>query len=132
MASAWETISNNRRRETRYRVRLTASVSIVEGLDENQWPTSLAYTRDLSREGLCLVMPSSRMGCHNLEDANHVMRVILVLPSGVSIDLQSQLVYCTTYTAESDAGYLAGVKIMKINLEDRIVYNEFIGSLRRE
>ena len=126
MASAWETISNNRRRETRYKVRLTASVSIVEEAEENQWPTVLAYTRDVSREGMCLVMPSSRMGCHNLEEANHVLRVILVLPSGVSIGLECQLVYCTTYTAESEAGYLAGVKITEINLEDRTVYNELI------
>jgi hypothetical protein len=132
MASAWETISNNRRRETRYRVSLTASVSIVEGIEGNQWPTVLAYTRDVSREGLCLVMPSSRIGCHNLEDANHVLRVILVLPNGVSIDLESQLVYCTTYTAESEAGYLAGVKIMEINSVDRAVYDDFIDSLKRE
>jgi hypothetical protein len=129
MASAWETISNRRRRETRYRVRLTASVSIVESGEENQWPTVLAYTRDVSREGLCLVMPSTRMGCHNLEGANHIMRVILVLPSGVSIDLKSQLVYCTSYTAESEAGYLAGVKIMEINSLDRTVYEDFIDGL---
>jgi hypothetical protein len=129
MAFAWETISNNRRRETRYSVRLTASVSIVEEGEEYQWPTVLAYTRDVSREGLCLVMPSSRMGCHNLKEADHVMRVILVLPSGVSIDLESQLVYCTTYTAGSEAGYLVGVKITEINSEDRTVYEDFIDGL---
>lgn len=129
MASAWETISNNRRRETRYRVRLTASVSIVEGMEKDKWPTVLAYTRDVSREGLCLVMPSSRMGCHNLEEANPIMRVILVLPSSVSVRLESRLVYCTTYTAVSDAGYLAGVKITEINSEDRRLYEDFINGL---
>lgn len=129
MATAWEIISTNRRRETRYGVRLTASVSIVEEGEEHQWPTVLAYTRDVSREGLCLVMPSSRMGCHYLEDANHVMRVILVLPDGVSVRLESQLVYCTTYTVESEAGYLAGVKITEINSQDRMVYDDFINRL---
>ena len=132
MASAWETISNNRRREPRYRVRLTVSVSIVEETEENQWATVLAFTRDVSREGLCLVMPSSRMGCHNLEEADHVLRVILVLPEGVSITLESRLAYCTTYVSESEAGYLAGVKITEINSVDRTIYDDFIAGLSRE
>lgn len=129
MASAWETISGNRRREPRYKIRLTASVSVVEDIEENQWATVLAYTRDVSREGLCLVMPSSRMGCHNLEEANHVLRVIIVLPGGVSITLESQLVYCTTYMVESGAGYLAGAKISDISSVDRTTYDNFINSL---
>jgi hypothetical protein len=129
MASAWETISNNRRREPRYRVRLTASVSTIEETEENRWATVLAYTRDISRKGLCLFMPSSGMGCHNLEGATHALRVILVLPNGVSITLESQLIYCTTYTVESESGYLAGVKITEISSVDRATYEDFMASL---
>lgn len=132
MASdAWETISNSRRREPRYRVRLTASVSVVEDKEENQWVTVLAYTRDISREGLCLVMPSAQMGCHNLSEVKHLLRVILVLPIGVSIALETRLVYCIAYTAEQ-VGYLVGVKIAEINPADRVTYDDFINSLGRE
>lgn len=132
MASAWETISNNRRREPRYRVRLTASVSIVEGVEENQWDTVLAYTRDISREGLCLIMPSSRMGCHNLEEASHLLQIRLVLPNGVSLKLESQLVYCLTSAAESEVGYLAGVKIREFGPGDQTSYSDFIDGLYRD
>jgi PilZ domain len=132
MASAWETISNNRRREPRYRIRLTASVSIVEGVEANQWATVLAYTRDISREGLCLIMPSSRMGCHNLEEANHVLQIRLVLPNGVGLKLESQLVYCITSASESEVGYLAGVKITEFGPDDHTIYNDFIDGLYKD
>lgn len=128
-SSAWETIRNNRRREPRYRVRLMASVSVIEQIEESRWATVLSYTRDVSREGLCLIIPSSRMGCHNLEEANHVLQVVLVLPDGASVTLDGQLIYCTVYNAEPETGYLAGVKIAEINSEDRARYDEFIDSL---
>jgi hypothetical protein len=128
-SSAWETISNNRRREPRYRVRLTASISIVEDIEEKQWASVFAYTRDISREGLCLLIPSSRVGHHNLEEDNHTFSIMLVLPTVGSIKLESRLVYCTRYAAESEAGYLAGVRITKISSVDYATYEDFINSL---
>jgi hypothetical protein len=128
-SSAWETISNNRRREPRYRVRLTASISIVEDIEEKQRASVVAYTRDISREGLCLIMPASRVGHHNLEEDNQAFRIILVLPTAGSITLESQLVYCTRYAAESEVGYLAGVKLTKINSVDYATYDDFINGL---
>lgn len=130
MASAWETISNNRRRKSRYKVSLKASISLVEKESkESQWTTVLARTRDISREGLCLIMPSADMGCHHLGEGNYVVRIMLVLPTEANIKLEGQLVYCLPFKASEYAGYLVGVKITELSVGDRIIFNELIDSL---
>jgi hypothetical protein len=132
-SSAWETINNNRRREPRHKVRLTASVSLIgQEIEESQTTTVLAYTRDISKAGLCLVMPSSHMGCHNLEEGNHVLRIVLVLPAGTSVRMEGQLMYCLPFDAEGfGGGYLSGVKLTESSPEDYTLYHDFIETLNR-
>ena len=131
MASAWETISSDRRREPRYQIRLRASVSVVEpGAEESQRATVLAHTRDVSREGLCLVMPSFRLGPHGLDEGSHAVLIVLVLPTGDSVKLEGNLAYCIPLEAdEPTAGCLAGIQITELAIEDRTAYHDFLDSL---
>ena len=91
----------------------------------------LAYTRVVSLEGLALVMPTSRMGCHELTEGDHVLKIVLAISHEISVSIVARLIHCGALRDhEAGAGYLLGVKIEEISAADRILYNEFIGSLR--
>jgi hypothetical protein len=131
MFSAWDIINNNRRIAPRHKVRLPASVSLVEKeTDESLWPSILAYTRDVSVSGLALVMPTIRMGCHELSEGDHVIKIVLAISHEVSVQLIASLMHCGVLSEdEAGAGYLIGAKIEEISAEDRALYDEFIGGL---
>ena len=131
MSSAWDAIkNNNRRRGTRHKARLSASVSLVEKeTDESEWPSVLAYTRDISSGGLALIVPSLRLGCHDLDQGDYVLRIILAISSEASITITARLVHCGFFNQdESGIGYLIGVRIEAMSAEDRVLYDEFISS----
>jgi len=131
MFSAWDIINSNRRIAPRHKVRLPASVSLVEKeTDESLWPSILAYTRDVSLAGLALVVPTTRMGCHELSEGDHLLKIILAISHDVSIHLTARLMHCGVLSEdEAGAGYLIGAKIEELNAEDRILFDEFLGSL---
>lgn len=131
MASAWETIRRDRRREPRHKVSLRASVSVIEAATaQSHGDVVLAYTRDVSREGLCLVLPSSRLGPHNLGEENHSVLIVLALPSGESVKIEGRLAHCLPLTGGATAaGCLAGFQITRLSVEDRDAYHDFINSL---
>jgi PilZ domain len=132
MFSAWDTINSNRRTGPRYRARLPAGVSLIEhDTEESRWPSVLAYTRDVSREGMALILPSSRLGCYELSEGAHVLRIVLAVSAEASLHITARLVHCGgSGEVESGAGCLVGVKIEDISAEDRLLYDEFIDGLR--
>jgi hypothetical protein len=131
MASVWETISSERRQGPRHKVSLRASVSVIEPeTGESRGAAVLAHTRDVSADGLCLVMPAARMGPHNLDEGGHAVLVVLVLPAGHSIKIEGRLAYCTPLKAdEPAAGCLAGIQITALSPEDRAAYHDFMDTL---
>ncbi len=132
MFSAWDTINNkNRRHMPRHKVRLSASVSLIETeTDESEWPSVLAYTRDISQAGMALVVPSLQMGCHDLNKGDYVLRVILAISAETSVRILARLIHCGLFNQdELGIGYLIGVNIEEMSGEDRVLYDEFIGSL---
>ncbi|HEX8136772.1 MAG TPA: PilZ domain-containing protein [Pyrinomonadaceae bacterium] len=132
MFSAWDTINRNRRVSPRYRARLPVSVSLVEpDTEESRWPSVLAYTRDVSREGMSIILLSPRLGCHELNKGDYNFQIILAVSSEASVRVTARLVHCGVFNEdEAGAGYLVGVKIEEIGPEDRLLYDEFIGGLR--
>ena len=131
MASAWETIRRDRRREPRHKVSLRASVSVIEAVTEqSQGEVILAQTRDVSRDGLCLVLPSSRLGPHDLSEGDHTVLIVLALPSGESVKMEGRLAHCLPLPGGApEAGCLAGFQITRLSAEDRDAYHDFINSL---
>jgi hypothetical protein len=131
MAAAWETISRDRRRQPRFKVSLRASVSVAEaGAEQSRGDVVLAHTRDVSREGLCLVLPSSRLGPHDLNERTQVVLIVLALPTGGSVRLEGRLAHCLPLkTGDPTAGCLAGFQITGPAPKDRAAYHDFIDSL---
>lgn len=132
MFSAWDTINNNRRVGPRYRARLPVSVSLIEPeTEESQWPSVLAYTRDVSREGMSIILLSSRLGCHVLNEGDYVLRIVLAVSAQASVHVTAKLIHCGVFNEdEASSGFLVGVKIEEISPEDRTLYDEFISGLR--
>ena len=100
---------------------------IEKETNESEWPSVLAYTRDISSGGLALVVPSQRIGCHELNQGDHVLRIVLAISAQVSIRITARLVHCTLFSQDkSEIGYLIGVRIEDMSAEDRALYDEFI------
>lgn len=132
MSSAWETIRSDSRQSPRYKVGLSASVSIVEEIAESHSSTVLASTRNISRDGLSLIMPATSLGFHGLQERGNAVRITLALPTGTTIELEGQVVYSLPFKAGNlGREYLMGVKIKEGISGDRTVYNDFIESLYR-
>jgi hypothetical protein len=123
----------NRRRVIRRKARLPVSVSRVEPnapVDSADDPLSvLGYTRDLSADGLALIVPSIPPGEDDLTSGAHRLRIILALPAG---DIEM----CVTVVRherldESDAeiGYLLGVSIAEMMKNERELYLEYVRTL---
>jgi PilZ domain len=131
MFSAWDTINNNRRIGPRYRARVAVSVSVIEPeTEESQWPSVLAYTRDVSRAGMAIVLPSSRLGCYELNEGDYIVRIVLAISAQASVHITARLAHCGVFSEdETGSGYLIGVKIEEMSAEDRLLYDEFIGGL---
>ncbi|MDT4968078.1 MAG: hypothetical protein QOJ64_2815 [Acidobacteriota bacterium] len=128
MPSAWETIRNESRRSPRYQIRLSASVFIFEGIDEGHSPAVLAYTRDLSRDGLCLIMPDGALGSSDLEREARPLRITLGLPNEGSVDLVGRLVYRLPYKGSiTGSEWVVGVKLEES--EGLKMYHELVESL---
>lgn len=128
MSSAWDTINRNRRAEPRRKVRLSASVSLVEqGADESQWPSVLAYTRDISASGMALIVPSTQLGCHDLKSGDYLLRIILAISNETRLRITARLVHCELSNQhEPEIGFLLGVRIEEISAEDRVLYDEIV------
>lgn len=126
MASAWETIRRDRRQEPRYMVSLRASVSVIDAATgQSHGDVVLAQTRDVSREGLSLVLPSSRLGAHDLAEGNHSVLIVLALPAGDSVKIEGRLAHCLPLAD----GCQAGFQITRLSEEDRAIYHDFIAGL---
>jgi len=131
MFSAWDTINSNRRLNPRHKARIRAGVSLFFAEIEDRDRTSvLAYTRDLSRDGMALVLPSARMGSHDLCEGDHVLEIVLAISNGANVRLTARLVHCGLYEDESGASYLVGVRIETMSAEDRTLYDQFIEGLQ--
>lgn len=130
MASAWEVITN-RRSNPRYRIRLQASVSLVENnTSDCQWPSVLAYTTEISRDAIALLMPSTHMGRHDLRMGEHRLRIILAIPPSANVTIAAKLIHCGQFRiGRVEQGYLIGVGIEQISAMDCLLYDGLLRNL---
>jgi hypothetical protein len=79
---------------------------------------------------MALVVPSLRMGCHDLDKGDYVLRIVLAISADKSVRILARLVHCGLFNQdESGIGYLIGAKIEEMSAEDSILYDEFISGL---
>src|SRR5215204_3434183 len=119
--------AGDRRHMTRYRIRLDVTVSPASPTKANgRRPASMqGYTRDISANGLGLIMPAIRIGDRYLAGENCRLAITLALPEG-PIELTATSERYEPLECPGEVGFLIGVHIVSISDEDRKLYLTYL------
>lgn len=133
MSNDWEILQHNQRSAPRYQSRLQTSISLItneDGLGHTERPPVIpGQTRDISVNGLAIVVPSLRTSNHDLTRLECAWRVVLATPNGYVL-AETQLVHYGRYRGEGPLmGYLIGMRISGMSEVDRPLYNGYLRSL---
>ena len=120
----------DRRRSPRLNVRLAFSLSVirktklkrVNGNDR----TLKGHTRDLSANGLALLLPQIQLDGYHLAAEDREMQLVLELSGGVVSMVVVPKRYEKLERAELGCNYLIGARIVRIDAEDRSRYQDFM------
>jgi hypothetical protein len=128
-----EIFGGNRRRVVRRKARLPVSVSF----DGEDAPADsahgllnvLGYTRDLSTDGLALIVPSIPLDEDDLTSDARRLRIILALPTA-NIEMRVTVMrHERLDESETEIGYLIAVSISEMSESDRGLYLEYLRAL---
>lgn len=119
--------AGDRRHMARHRVRLEVNVTLATPTKANgRRPASLqGYTRDISANGLGLIMPAIRIGDRYLAGENCRLAITLELPDR-PIQLTGSSQRYEPLEDPPEVGFLIGVNITNISDEDRKVFLAFL------
>lgn len=136
MSNAWEVLNPNRRSSPRFPARLSTSVSLATqdgGLGHIDRPAIIpAQTKDISLEGMALIVPSLRTDRHDLTQLQQLWRIVMALPSS-HVQVFGQLIRFQRYRGDdSQSGYLIAVRIEEMSESDRIFFNEYMQTLQND
>jgi hypothetical protein len=122
----------DRRRSPRFRVRLEAAVSLFDLRAATPWSKPLVgHTRDISADGLGLVLPAIRSDDRYLVGQDQTLRITLRLPGGSLRIYTTPVRYERLEGEQADGGFLVGVRINEMDEQDRKLFNEYLLSLKR-
>ena len=118
------------RRTARRSVRLPLTVSLVNKNKRSNggraMPTLSGHTRDISNNGLALIVPAIRIGGQYLVGEDRVLQIALELPSGpIQIEAVSAR-YERLEEEGKELSYLIGVHITQISDQHREALLTFI------
>jgi len=120
----------DRRQSLRLRTRLSLTISLCRKSNGNKLqPRAQAlkgYTRDMSLNGLALLLPKVHLDGHHLAAEGRELELTLELPGG---PISMQIIphrYEQLEVSESGCTYVIGAKIVQIDDEDRARYSIFI------
>ena len=84
------------------------------------------YTKDISNNGLGIILPAIRISEHYLVGEDRPLQIVLELPSG-PIQMQAMSTrYERLEEGGNELGYLIGVRITKISDQHRETLTAFI------
>lgn len=116
-------------RLTAPRIKLCVPVIITLEPEKDITPKTLflkGETKDLSKSGIAVIVPSIRLREKYLVGENRTLYAQLDLPNG---KIKAELVGCRyeqTGIHDSIATYLIGARIMNISESDRALYEEYL------
>ena len=120
----------DRRRSPRLRVRLAFSLSVLRKTKLKRLNscdrTLKGHTRDISANGLALLLPQIQLDGYHLASEDREMHVELELSGGVISMVVVPKRYEKLERSELGCNYLIGARIVRIAEEDRIRYQDFM------
>ena len=120
-------IAGDRRHGPRLRVRLEVTVTVATPTKVNgRRPASLqGYTRDISADGLGLIVPAIRIGDRYLAGENCLLAIELELPGG-PIQLTVTTARYDPLEDPGELGFLIGTRIESISDVDRKAFLAYL------
>jgi hypothetical protein len=122
------------RRGARFAAHVPVAVAILDAGVEypsgaGRGPSVEGETRDLGTSGLTVRVGRIRVGGQYLTDAEHRLGVRLELPAGEVSLLAEAVRFEHTPEDGSGAGYLLGLRILKVTEEDFALYSGYLRTL---
>jgi len=121
----------DRRRAPRHMVRLPVIASLLDAASNSQPANVAGHTRDVSEDGLAVVLPNIRVGERYLVGDAVTLRVTLKLP-GESVRLYGTPVrYERLEEGQPDAGFLIGIRLDQASDRDRALLYDYLKTLKK-
>ena len=138
IANRLREIVGNRRRAPRFLTHLDAELALIialphasaSGQGAGQPLKLTGYTRDISANGLALVVPAIRIGGHYITGENSTLEVTLKLPTGTIEVRATPVRYSPLEKDAAETGYLIGAQIISMSNEDRSHFNAHLETLK--
>lgn len=121
----------DRRRSPRFGARLPVVVSLLEAEGGAEPANVSGHTRDLSADGLGLVLPNIRVGGRYLVGDSVTLRVTLKLPGGYARLYATPVRYEKLEAEGPERGFLVGLRLTDNSEQDRALLNDYLKSLRK-
>jgi hypothetical protein len=123
----------NRRRAPRYNVKAKVTVSIPQRSNslpgKSKQPSVAGYTRDVSSDGLAVIIPSIRIGGEYLTGSEKLLRLSLETAQG-NVDINCRAARYVQLDEESpETGFLVGLAIETVQEESQEIWQEWLSTL---
>jgi c-di-GMP-binding flagellar brake protein YcgR len=130
IASRLRELVADRRRAPRYRVSLPVSVSLLDAEASAEPALVQGRTRDVSSDGIGVVLPNRRVGGRYLVGDSVTLRVTLKLPDGYARLYGTPVRYEKLETA-TDRGFLVGIRLTDTSERDHALLVNYIKSQKK-
>lgn len=119
----------DRRRSPRYRVSLPVTVSLLDAEASAEPALVQGHTRDVSGDGLGIILPHIRVGGRYLVGDSVTLRVTLKLPDGYARLYGTPVRYEKLEAVESDKGFIVGLRLTDTSERDHELLANYIKTL---
>ena len=130
VVSRARTYFKDRRRSPRLSVRLAFTLSVIRQTKlkrvNGTERTLKGHTRDISANGLALLLPQIQLDGYHLASEDREMQLVLELSGGVVAMVVVPKRYEKLERAELGCNYLIGARIVRIDEEDKARYQDFM------
>ena len=121
----------DRRRSPRYRVSLPITVSLLDAEASAEPALVQGHTRDLSEDGLGVVLPNIRVGGRYLVGDSVTLRVTLKLPDGYARLYGTPVRYEKLEAGGPDKGFTVGIRLTDTSERDYALLVKYLKSLSK-
>jgi hypothetical protein len=131
IASRLRELVADRRRAPRYRVSLPVSVSLLDAEASAEPALVQGRTRDVSSDGIGVILPNIRVGGRYLVGDSVTLRVTLKLPDGYTRLYGTPVRYEKLDAADPEKGFLVGIRLTDTSERDYALLVNYINSLKK-
>ena len=129
IASRVRELVADRRRSPRHRVSLPVSVSLLDAEASAEPVLVQGRTRDVSEDGVGLILPNIRVGGRYLVGDSVTLRVTLKLPEGYARLYGTPVRHEKLDASGPDTGFLVGLRLTDTDERDHALLVNYIKSL---